>query len=110
MIGVRPVDVTSENQDRFYVQQFHYTPRQVTRGPRDDLEVGDQVHISTSKTLFDKGYTGYWKTDERFIIAEVKEGVPNKQYVLHDEDGEPIIGSFYREQLLKLPPPPSSAE
>jgi hypothetical protein len=75
---------------------------------KTDIEVGEKVLISISKQLYDKGFTGYWRRDEPFTVAGIRQGVPNKTYVLRDENGELIKGAFYREQILPIPTPPQT--
>ncbi|HUR98247.1 MAG TPA: hypothetical protein VMZ26_09315 [Pyrinomonadaceae bacterium] len=106
--GMRPVDVGKHNERELYERQFSgIDPKKhVTRGPKDDIREGDTVLISVAKNVFEKGYTGKWRVDEPFTVVEVKQGVPNKQYVLRDENGEPIQGAFYREQLQPIDPQP----
>jgi hypothetical protein len=107
-LGMRPLDVQRGSiEQHLHRKQYQFDKRrQVTRGPRDDLQPGDTVKISESEQqLFRKGYTGYWR-DEPFRIAAVRQGVPNKQYAIESAaSGEPIQGAFYREQLLKVPTP-----
>ncbi len=103
-LGVRPVDVIKNNEHKFFKKQFQVTDKQVTRGPVDDIKVGDRVLISTNKSVFEKGFKGYWKEEEQFVVATIRQGVPNKSYVLKDTSGEPIQGAFYREQVLKVSP------
>ena len=59
-----------------------------------------------SKDIFNKGYRGYWN-DERFRIVEIRQGVPNKLYIIRPLDSSggqqaPIQGGFYREQLQRV--------
>ena len=81
--------------------------KNISRKPRDDLEIGDTVKISKSQQPFEKSFRGYWR-NELFNISKIIQGVPNKAYVIKDQSGEPIQGAFYREQLLKVPPLTSS--
>jgi len=64
------------------------------------LEIGDRVRISKYKRkTFDKGYTPNW-TEEVFIIDEIQRTNPIT-YKIKDLNGEPIKGTFYREELQK---------
>jgi len=103
--GLRPIDITAGSvvERELFDSQFDIHPRQITRGDKDDIQVGDTVLISTSKSLYDKGYTGYWR-QEPFTVATVKQGVPNKIYILRERNGELVQGGFYREQVQKIPP------
>jgi hypothetical protein len=101
--GLRPVDIDKSNEQHIWQRQYwKLSHKRYTRRPRDDLSVGDIVLASISKQPFQKGYLRYWH-DERFRVAEIRQGVPNKAYVLVGlRDGIPIEGIFYREQLQKV--------
>jgi hypothetical protein len=101
--GLRPVDVNGENEQKIWHLQYkRLAKKRYTRRPRDDLKVGDTVLASIAKRPFQKGYLEYWH-NERFRVAEIRQGVPNKTYRLVSVvDGVPIEGVFYREQLQKV--------
>ena len=60
---------------------------------------GDKVRIVKKKKTFDKGYFPNW-TEELFTISSVKDTKP-PTYTIQDLQGEPIKGSFYKEELQK---------
>lgn len=66
---------------------------------RSKFKVGDIVRISKFKAVFEKGYTPNWST-ELFEIYRVCNTLPTT-YELKDEDGNPISGKFYQEELQK---------
>jgi hypothetical protein len=101
--GLRPAEIDRHNEQEIWQRQYRPLSRKrYTRRPRDDLQVGDIVLASISKQPFQKGYRRYWH-DERFRVASIKQGVPNKTYVLVGlRDGVPIEGAFYREQLQRV--------
>ena len=61
------------------------------------FKVGDKVRIIKKKKRFEKEYKPSW-TDEIFIINKLN---PKNliTYMLIDNNGENIIGSFYHEEL-----------
>ena len=61
------------------------------------FKVGDRVRILKYKNKFEKGYTAKW-TSEIFIISKVHNTVP-LTYQIEDNEGEPILGKFYTEEL-----------
>jgi transposase InsO family protein len=63
------------------------------------FKVGDRVRITKYKKHFEKGYTPKW-TKEIFIVEEVNNTNPIT-YKLKDLNDEPILGSFYTEELQK---------
>jgi hypothetical protein len=101
--GLRPVDIGKENENKIWQLQYKTLKQnRYTRRPRDDLKVGDIVLASIAKQPFQKGYRQYWH-DERFRVAEIRQGVPNKVYRLVSSiDGVSIDGVFYREQLQQV--------
>lgn len=63
------------------------------------FSVGDIVRISKYKSIFQKGYFPNWST-ELFKVRKVKLTNP-VTYLLDDMRGQPILGSFYNEELQK---------
>ena len=60
----------------------------------------DTVRKSKYKRkTFDKGYTPNW-TEEVFIIDKIQSTNPIT-YKICDQEGEPIKGTFYKEELQK---------
>jgi len=67
------------------------------RKPR--FRVDDRVRIYTYKRTFEKGYMPNW-TKEIFVIGEINNTIPIS-YIIKDLEGEPVLGSFYKEELSK---------
>ncbi|KAF2345825.1 Chromo domain-like, partial [Trinorchestia longiramus] len=65
------------------------------------LKTGDIVKISKSKGIFEKGYKFNW-SEELFKIKKKISSDP-VTYCLEDMAGEEIKGSFYNEELSKIP-------
>ena len=63
------------------------------------LNVGDRVRIQKYKNIFAKGYTPKW-TKELFVVEKVNQTNP-VTYKIKDLNEEPILGSFYAEELQK---------
>ena len=84
-----------------YVGKDPHTPHDKRSDDRKPtFKVGDRVRISKYKRkTFDKGYTPNW-TEEVFIIDEIQFTNPIT-YKIKDLNGEPIKGTFYREELQK---------
>ncbi len=64
------------------------------------FRVGDHVRISRYKHIFAKSYTPSWST-ECFTISKVFYSDP-ETYNLIDSFTQPIMGRFYKEELLKV--------
>lgn len=62
------------------------------------FKVGDRVRIYRYKKHFDKGYVKNW-TDEIFTVTDVFKTNPIT-YRIKDLNDEPILGKFYRQELL----------
>ena len=63
------------------------------------FKIGDKVHISKYKRMFEKGYTPNW-TEEVFIIDKILQTNPIT-YELKYLNNEPVDGSFYDKELQK---------
>jgi len=63
------------------------------------FNVGDNVRISTYKTVFTKGYLPKWST-EIFKIIKINKTLPTT-YKLQDYYGSPIEGCFYAQEISK---------
>ena len=55
------------------------------------------MRISKYKNIFPEGYESNF-TEEIFKIVKVFRGDPN-MYEIEDQEGEPIIGKFYEQEL-----------
>ena len=65
---------------------------------------GDTVRITKWKGDFEKGYEPNWTEEEFRITKKSSKQLPQPVYKIEDLAGEPIVGSFYREQLQKIQP------
>ena len=61
------------------------------------FKVNDRVLISKKRKKFDRGFTPNWK-DEVFLISKIKPTIPTT-YIIRDERGEELGGSFYEPEL-----------
>ena len=61
------------------------------------FKVGDRVRIAVLKGKFAKGYKPNW-SEEIFVIDKIKATKPIT-YAVKDLSGEPILGSFYNQEL-----------
>ena len=89
-IKMKPADVKDNTYIDFKKEVNDKNPK---------FKVGGQVRISKYKNIFTKRYTPNW-SDEVFVIKKVKNTVP-WTYIIHDLNGEEIIGSFYEKELQK---------
>ncbi len=65
---------------------------------KSKFKEGDIVRVSHFKGVFEKGYTPNWSTE----LFKIKIVCPTRPvtYKLEDLDGNPILGGFYKEELL----------
>ena len=75
----------------------------IIKQPKRMFKVGDNVRISKIKQTFAKGYEANW-TFEVFTVDQVLSTVPIT-YKLKDFNGDPIEGSFYKQELQKTTVP-----
>ena len=92
-LGVSPTQASNDPSSIKLMTLTH------TRNKPPKFNVGDRVRIFRYKYKFDKGYKAYW-TDEIFKVSEVRHTTPST-YTIKDLQGEPILGSFYENQLQK---------
>ena len=64
------------------------------------FEMGDCVRISLHKRMFEKDSTAHF-SEEIYEVSEVVQTTRPITYRIRDLMGEPIDGTFYKEQLLK---------
>lgn len=75
-----------------------YGPKKESLPPRPKFQVGDRVRISRVKGAF---YDKNWSNEVPvFTVKEIKM-TDAVTYVLIDDNGETIEGSFYEQELLK---------
>ena len=90
-IKIKPIDVTSDSYAKYDKDSY------VTKSK---LKFGDNVRISKYRNIFAKGYTENW-SEEVFVVSKIKSAVP-WAYVISDLNGEPIAGSFMKENCQKV--------
>ena len=90
-IKIKPIDVTSDSYAKYDKDSY------VTKLK---LKFGDNVRISKYRNIFAKGYTENW-SEEVFVVSKIKSAV-RWAYVISDLNGEPIAGSFMKENCQKV--------
>ena len=96
-ILMKPSTVTKKNEAEVWTTLFGHS---LGEYPLPKFKVDDIVRISKYKSTFTKGYEANF-TEELFKVAKVIRGDPNV-YELEDHEGEPIIGTFYEEELSSV--------
>jgi transposase InsO family protein len=70
---------------------------------KQKFKSGDFVRLSKiHDETFKKGYKGHW-TEEIFQIDKIKNTSPFYTYGIKDLSGKEIFGSYYEEELQKIP-------
>jgi hypothetical protein len=95
-IRMSPADVRKEDED--YLLNSIYKVKRIKK-IQTKYKVGDIVRVSKQKTIFTKGYNQSW-SNELFTVRKVQQTVP-PTYLLNDYQSNPILGSFYKEELQK---------
>lgn len=93
---MKPVDVNPNTRIDAY-NHIKIVPKKFK------FRLGDVVRISKFKSIFDKGYTPSWST-EQFKVAKVNITQP-PTYILESVEGQPIKGCFYEAELQKTKSP-----
>lgn len=94
-----PADVYTTNQEEVW-QTLYGQPPDTFNKQRAKLKVGDRVRISKARRTFKKGYLLSW-TEELFTISRLKKTTP-PTYVLKDDNGKELEGTFYQEEVQKV--------
>ena len=96
VIKRRPIDVNFANEREVWQTLYGKPPQEV----KFRFNVGDKVRIAIKKNLFQQGYLENF-TEELFTIVE-RHGRFPPVYKLADWAGEPIIGSYYESEIVKV--------
>lgn len=108
-IKMRPADVNFENGDalwdRLYGSANNRSLRKQRLKTRLPHSIGDHVRIAKAKKDFEKGYLPNY-TQEVFTIENVKKNESPQNYRLIDQNGQEIVGKFYKEELSRAVPDP----
>ena len=100
-IGFRPAEVGKEKENLVRSKMCgKWKKVKNSRGGRSILP-GDQVRISIARHTFRKGYLPQW-TEEIFTVHKKLVTKP-PTYKLKDYNGELLEGTFYRQELQKIP-------
>ena len=100
--GVAPSSVNAENQLQLYLKK--YVPQINKRARRKQVtsySVGDLVRLSRRKPILSRKSYFEQFTQEIFRVRYVIKSTPPR-YLIEDLLSEPVIGSFYGFQLVKL--------
>ena len=102
-IGMPPdkVNKTNEKEVRKRLSKLWDMAISQKKTTTRELNVGDQVRISIARRPFRKGYLPQW-TEEIFTVEQKLKTRPIT-YKVKDYDGELLVGSFYIEELQKVP-------
>ena len=93
-IKTQPALVNGSNQEVIWQRLYG---QQTSKPAPCQFQVGEHVRISKARRTFKKGYLPNW-TQEIFTVVECRLGVP-PVYVLQDDQGEVLQGTFYAEEL-----------
>ena len=99
---MKPIQVNSKNQIEAFNNIVSKDPVQAMEKPIYQFKVGNAVKILDKRSLYDRIYVQKW-TSEIFYIESrfLRQAIPI--YKLKDENGEQIQGSFYENELFKVP-------
>lgn len=76
-------------------------PKITKKAPKPKLSIGDIVRIAREQKAFEKGYWVNW-TDAYYSVVCVENTVP-VTYKIVDIENKPVMGTFYEQQLQRLP-------
>ena len=94
-IGCTPNSVTRENE-REFIERMYGAQKSASKFK---FRVGQRVRIKHPKTIMDKGYTQSF-ADKIYVIVEQIKGRTTAGYRIQTEEGRPIRGVWYTEELV----------
>lgn len=94
-IGMTPSQVDKNNEKQILHDVYYYE----VGNDKPVFKIGDRVRITRKKEEFQNKYQSTWRR-EIFVIDKILNTNPTT-YRLKDLSGEPIIGSFYKQELQK---------
>ena len=96
-----PADVSATNQKDAWQTLYGQPHGTLNKGHRrPKLKEGDRVRISKTRRTLKKCYLPSW-SEELFTISRVKKTTP-LSYVLKDDHGEDLGGTFNQEEVQKV--------
>jgi hypothetical protein len=101
-INMRPVDITEKNAQDIY--EKIYMPQQIeleNKNIKYEFAVKDKVHMAMDRGVFNKAYKETY-FQEIFEITQRTRTHPPR-YKLIDLLKQPVKGTFYEQQLTKVP-------
>jgi len=98
-IKMSPMEAVKPENLEVLIFNYYNAPRKEVKDD-DDLEIGSHVRLQLKKEVFDKQINQNSFTREVFIVISKNNTVPTT-YNLVDLMGEPVEGSFYRQELQK---------
>ena len=94
-IHMKPKDVDEKNENEVWITLYGSDFGEL---PLPKFRVGDTVRVVEYKNVFAKGYKANF-LEEIYEVTKVIRGDPNVYELKDPEDGEPIFGKFYEEEL-----------
>ena len=97
--GFAPADVNKDNES--FVFQIQYGPYLASKIPTPNFAVGDIVRAAIVSHSLKKAKKNY--RDELFVVSFVNPSNPPTYVISTLDTNIPVMGSYYGEQLIKLP-------
>ena len=98
---MRPVDITKENEQVVYEKLYLPQQREEEKTVVEfNFNVGDKVHVVSTRTKFTKGYVATFKK-EIFKIKYRTHTIPPR-YKLVDLKGRYVAGTVYEPEIQKV--------
>lgn len=98
-IGCSPNIARNEDSFQSVYDRLYPAKKKNYRKKRPVYEIGDLVRITKQRKKFYKGYTPNY-TEEQFKVTGIQDTDPIT-YKLSDLSDDPIIGTFYKQNMVK---------
>ena len=105
-LGVAPVEVNRENEERIFRKMYPVTADMIKVKPVDmrGLKVGSFVKLLSKRDAFTRGFKPQW-TRETFVVRLINKKSPVPIVKVKDLEGEHIDGYFYLSEVQMVNEP-----
>ncbi len=104
-IRERPKNVNKSNEGRLWWQMYWPDTaflKELKRNRKYKFEVGDKVRMTLRRQAFQKEYDVRWTGEIFIIVKRFKRDGTTPLYKLNDYENDPVLGTFYENELQKV--------
>lgn len=99
-IKMTPLQVNNDNSEQVW-QNLYGVSNETLPKRKLKFQPGDRVRISKVRRTFKKGYLPNWSEELFTVVRHLPHSIP-PVYILMDDQGDVLEGTFYAEELQKV--------